>query len=358
MNPDCQEELFKVEGDIIEKAHIVDLCDTMDNSFDNLIVLCPNCHTNFDKNAAFSVEEVKTWKQNRQQELDRGFTIKYATFQDLRNEVAPLLLENKTIYEKYYLNDNKKLWDSFECKILSNNRKLKKKLENNLGLIQTYSTKDYSNLELVNVFLTHIDEFEMSRLEKEKNRLVLFPSEINSMFGISPVKDSLFPSVESLEAFIVELQNNGKFIDISIGTDTPYIELYEDGKVVEVYLSDMPRLRQLYFDNKCFRKTTVRLDSINFALKYIKSRKLSYKILNNNNLREILVNNVKIGFVYEYCLSKVLLTQLSPTANSVIVNLHNWNGYLCISGEAYIFSKEINVNLLTMDDFYEYISKL
>jgi hypothetical protein len=358
MNPDCQEELFKDNGDIIEKAHIVPFCDTMDNSFENLIVLCPNCHTNFDKNSAFSSDKVKMWKQIRKQEFDRIFSKKYETFDDLSNKVAPLLLENKTIYEHYYLDDKKELWSNFEDKILANNRKLRKILENNFDLIQRHPNKDYSNLELVYSFLTHIAEFEATRLEEEKNRHVLFPVEINSMFGISPVKDSLLPSVESLEALITELQNEGKFISISIGSDDPYIQLNEDGKSVKVFLYDTPRIRQFYFVYNCYKNATVRLESLNFALKYINSRKVMFKILNYNNLREVFVNNVKIIFIYEYCLSKVTLTQLSPEANSVIVNLHNWNGSSCISKEAYDFSEVIDVTLLTMDGFYEYINKL
>lgn len=59
MNPGCRKELFFDNGDIIEKAHIRPYCDTADNSFENLIILCPNCHTNFDKNFAFKAEEVK-----------------------------------------------------------------------------------------------------------------------------------------------------------------------------------------------------------------------------------------------------------------------------------------------------------
>jgi len=358
MNPECQKELFKDNGDIIEKAHIIPFCDTMDNSFENLIVLCPNCHTDFDKNSLFSSDEVKMWKQIREQELDRIFNKKYATFDDLSNEVAPLLLENKTIYELYYQDNIKELWNNFEGKILANNRKLRKILENNFDLIQRHPDKDYSNLELVHSFLTHINEFEATRLEEEKNRHVLFPVEINSMFGISPVKGFLLPSVESLEALITKLQNEGKFISISIGNDDPYIQLNEEGKSVKVFLYDTPRLRQFYFDYNCFKKVTVRLESLNFALKYIYSRKVMFKILNYNNLREVLVNNVKIIFIYEYCLSKVKLMQLSPEANSVIVNLHNWNGSSCISKEAYDFSEVIDVTLLTMDGFYGYINEL
>ena len=99
MNPDYKQELFKDNGNIIERAHIIPFCDTTDNSFENLIVLCPNCHTNYDKNSAFNSDEVKMWKQIRKQEFDRFFSKKYATFDDLRNKVAPLLFENKTIYE-------------------------------------------------------------------------------------------------------------------------------------------------------------------------------------------------------------------------------------------------------------------
>lgn len=358
MNPNCQEELFKDDGDIIEKAHISPFCDTADNSFENLIVLCPNCHTNFDKNAAFSADEVKTWKQLRRKELDSLFSQKYTTFEELSAKVAPLLLENKTIYERYYLENKKELWDNIEGKILANNQKLRKILENNYHLIQKHSNKDYSNLELVHLFLAHIDEFEATRPNEEKHRQILFPVEINSMFGISPIKDSILPSAEALEMLISKLQNEGKFVGLSIGTDEPYLELNENGKTIKIFLCDTPRLRQIYYDYRCFKKATVRLDSLNFALKYINSRKKSFQILSYNNLREVLVDTVKITFVYEYCLSKVSLVQLAPEANSVIVNLHNWNGDYCISEEAFGFSEEIGVTLLTMDNFYGYINKL
>ena len=58
MNPDCREKLFIGDGDIMEKAHIEAYCETLDNDYDNLIILCPNCHTKFDKNKAFTAEQV------------------------------------------------------------------------------------------------------------------------------------------------------------------------------------------------------------------------------------------------------------------------------------------------------------
>ena len=102
MNPNCRCNLFAGTGDIIEKAHIDPYCKTADNSFDNLVLLCPNCHTNFDKNNAFTPQEILSWKKTRQEELKNFFEKKFTTFEELEAAVVPLLMENKTIYENYY----------------------------------------------------------------------------------------------------------------------------------------------------------------------------------------------------------------------------------------------------------------
>lgn len=358
MNPACKKELFTNNGDIIEKAHIIPYCDNVDNSYENLIILCPNCHTNFDKNFAFKKDEVKQWKNIRAKELDLFFSIRYSSFNELKDKVNPLLLENKTIYENYYLNGNKELWNKFEPKILVNNSKLKKILLTNLHLIQSYSEKNFSNLQLVHLFLTHIDEFEQSRLDKEKERQILFPREISSLFEVAPINDSFIPSVKSLELLISKLQNENKFIDIFLGIDEPYISIRNSHNQSHICLKDTPRLRQYYYDYKCYCRSNVRLDSLNFALKYIKSRGLNFKFYKYNNLREIEVKNKKIIFVYEYCLSKAFLECLCPSDNSTIVNLHNWNGPSCISKEAYEFANLINVKLLDMNMFYGYVNDL
>lgn len=357
MNPSCQKELFTSNGDIVEKAHIDAYSTTEDNSFDNLVILCPNCHTNFDKNHAFSAEELKQWKHIRQQELDTLFNKKFSSFEDLKQEIAPLLRENKTIFENYYLNDRKSLWEKFEIKLLTNNRKIKTLLENNLHLIQSHTNKDYSNLAIVSAYLLHIEEFEKTRGDEEKVREVLFPTEINSIFGIEPVNESLLPMTEAFEALIQQLKLENKFVDIYLGSDEPYILIQERGIVEKLLLFDTPRVRQFFYNYKCFSNCRVRFECLNFALKYIRNHQISFTFPNNCNLREIDIDGVRIVFIYKYCLSKIELQKLSPKEGSVVVNLHNWNGQSCISREAYIFSQTINVKLLTMEDFYEYISK-
>ena len=358
MNPNCCRELFCKNGDIIEKAHIDPYCDTADNSFENLVVLCPNCHKEFDKNHAFTPEEVLSWKKIRNEEFERLFSKQCATFEELRKEVVPLLLENQSIYENYYLKDNRQLWDIFECKILANNKKLKRLFSANFNLIQYNQINAYSNLFYIQKFMAHVDEFEATRLSEEKNREILFPTEINSMFGIAPVEDSFLPSTESLEILIEKLKSQGKFVSVVLGIPNPFIQTNEDGKLVKILLEDTPQLRQLYYNYDCFRGAKVRLRSLNFALCYINSRKVRYRFFNDSKLREISINNKKMIFVYEYCLSQSDLMQLAPEENSIIVNLHNWNDISCISKQAYELANSMNVQLLTMNGFYKYINEI
>ncbi len=358
MNPSCQKELFSSHGDIIEKAHIVPYCKTVDNSYENLVILCPNCHKDFDKNAAFSPEEVKEWKNIRSAELERFFSRQFASFDELKAEVVPLLLENRLFYEKYYLQDKKELWEKIEPKIIINNQKLSRLLSANLSLFQQHPEKAYSNQECVSEFLLHVQEFETTRADEEKTRSVLFPEAIDSIFGISPVHESFFPSTEALESLIRKLNRKGKFDGIQLGVDNPYFTMIDNGKLCTVFLDDTPQIRQLYFDYGCFRKAGVRLDSLNYALKFLRRKRLYYSFPLNDCLREIELNGIHFIFVYEYCLSKASLLHRAPEENSVLVNLHNWNGASCISREAYAEAEKMNVTLLTMDAFYEYISDI
>lgn len=355
MNPDCRAELFIKNSDIMEKAHIGAYCETEDNSYENLIVLCPNCHKKFDKTGFIDENIVKQWKEIRRNELEKFFSVELSSFDQLKEKVVPFLSENYNIYKSYYLSGNKFLWDKFEPQILSNNEKLKLLFENNRTLFQQHSYKEYSNLELIQKFITHVDEFKITRDDGEKLREVLFPQEINSIFGIMPVTDHILPSTESMEELIKVLRKENLIDEVMLGIDRPYILLKNREKI---FMDDTPRVRQLYYDKSCFRKTGVRLESLNFALKYLRSRNINFTYVNQDSLREIKVNDINIVFVYEYCLSRTFLSSMSPKPNYVIVNLHNWNGSCCISREALNLADNFEVKLLTMDEFYGYINEI
>ena len=352
MNPDCRAELFINNSDIMEKAHIGAYYKTEDNSYENLIVLCPNCHKKFDKTGSIDENNVKQWKETRRKELEEFFCTQFVSFDKLKEKVVPILRENYSIYNNYYLDDNKSLWDKFEPQILSNNEKLKLLFENNIKLFQDYHDKQYSNLEVIQKFITHVEEFKATRCDKEKKRAVLFPQEINSMFGIRPISGSLMASTESLEELMQNFRKKDLLKEIVLGIDKPYILLKGNEKI---FINDTPRLRQLYYDNNCFRKAGVRLESLNFVLKYLNSRNISFKYSSQDTLREIKINETNIVFVYEYCLSKEFLSRMIPKPNYVIVNLHNWNGEKCISTEALELAEAFEVKLLTREEFYEYV---
>lgn len=352
MNPDCRKELFWGDGDIIEKAHIDAYSETEDNSFENLVLLCPNCHTNFDKNHAFSPEEVRGWKKIRQQELDTFFSTKLESFEQLCKIIVPLLTENKKIYETYYLGNHRSLWDRNEPIILVNNRKIKRILKNNMDLIQVNKENDYkSNRDYVDQLLLHIDEFEKTRDEVERIRGALFPKEINSIFGIEPVHNGIVTMTEALEKFLSKVDCK----EIVLGIINPYMIIRFNNQDERVYLDDCPRVMQFYYSYNCFRKVGIRLESLNFALKYLKDRGIKFTFCRKNNIHEIDCLGYHIVFVYKYCLSKNDLERMLPEEDDVIVNLHNWNGESCISREAYDFAVKLDVTLLTMDAYYDFI---
>ena len=178
------------------------------------------------------------------------------------------------------------------------------------------------------------------------------------MFGISPAGGSLLPMTEALEMLVEKLNEEGNFVTAVLDISNPYIQIRENGNYVKVFLNDAPRLRQLYHNYGCFKTPVVRFESLNFVLGYIRTRKIRYTFVQENNFREIFINGTKMVFVYVYCLSEADLKQMLPEENTIIVNLHNWNDESCISKQAYAFAAEINVTLLTTRKFRRYIDGL
>ena len=81
---------------------------------------------------------------------------------------------------------------------------------------------------------------------------------------------------ESLEALISQLQQEGKACEVFLGIPKPHIVLTDNNEKEILYLDDAPRLRQLYHSHHCFRSVGVRLDSLNFALQYLRKRSIPF----------------------------------------------------------------------------------
>lgn len=351
MNPSCNKVVISSTGDISEKAHIVEYSSTKDHDFNNLIILCPNCHTDFDKNNKFTKEEVKSWKDNRREIVSRLFERRFPNFESLKSELLPYFIENKMLFEKYYIRGSIEQWILVETKIITNNEYIKLILENNLNIFQRLDNEDYSNLHQIKQLIAHINEFKNTRGNIEKARSIIYPKEVDSIFGITPIdSNDYFENVASIEA----LMDLGIVRKCVLGIVKPYLILNDDTKIL---LSDSPRLRQLCHDNNAFRSMNVRLKSLNFALAYIlKQGKSFYHI--DNSLTVIKLKDYKIKFVYEYCLSQQYIYSLDDIDFDIIVNLHKWNGMGAISADAHKLASKLGIKLYTMDDFYGFVKEV
>lgn len=117
--PDCLRALYPVEmgGDkhIAEMAHVIPYGkkgprhqerpdeDYDPNAFENLILLCPTCHTIIDKDpAAYPRETLLSWKQAHLANLAEKQGIKvYNDRDEVRQAVEARMADNKAIWEKF-----------------------------------------------------------------------------------------------------------------------------------------------------------------------------------------------------------------------------------------------------------------
>jgi len=128
-HPHCLKPLFPVAmgGDkhIAEMAHMISHGksgprseerldeDEGVNSFENLILLCPTCHTIIDKEpGGYSRETLMSWKINHLSALTHKQGIRfYEERGELRNIVIAAFAENKAIWKKYAPSEG----EAFDC---------------------------------------------------------------------------------------------------------------------------------------------------------------------------------------------------------------------------------------------------
>ncbi|RKE77871.1 HNH endonuclease [Chryseobacterium sp. AG363] len=201
-NPNCNVGLFfdlkETSFHIAEMAHIISagedgprkkgVSQEEKGNFQNLILLCPSCHTTIDKaEKDYPVELLKEWKQRHSDKIKKLFEIKEVESRiDAHKLVLPYFDENKAIFENYGpQNENNMnpeseaplLWiDKVHKYILPNNRKILNIIEVNYSLLNEDERVTF------NIFKQHILDLENRHL----NNVVIdgqqFPSEITQIF--------------------------------------------------------------------------------------------------------------------------------------------------------------------------------
>lgn len=204
-NPSCHKDLFPFfengeVANIEEFAHIIgrkkkgprgkdDLPMSQRDEFDNIIVLCPSCHTLVDKNEKqFPTLLLKEWKRNHENSIKGLFQEpRFKTRAEARAFIAPLFKENRYVFMTFGPNsDNAKThqmeteleWRRLSIqKIIPNNRRIEKIIESNSGLL----TKEERDLFIS--FKVHREGFEFNKLSGDVNAVVpRFPDGFDKVF--------------------------------------------------------------------------------------------------------------------------------------------------------------------------------
>lgn len=200
--PECNEPLFKSfkekEIHIAEIAHIISvnngartdkkLSETDKGSYENLILLCPNCHTTIDKaEIDFPESLIKQWKIEHELRLSSIFGIKkFEDRKSAREIIEPLFSENKTIFDIYGPETDERynpesempeIWlQKIRTIIIPNNRKIMNVLNNNINLLTTTEKKSFE------IFKQHINDLEAKHIFNSQSIGIRFPVEITSVY--------------------------------------------------------------------------------------------------------------------------------------------------------------------------------
>jgi hypothetical protein len=201
-NPECSNVLFiDVAGTsihIAEMAHIASASDGGPRSnpglskeergvFENLVMLCANCHTKVDKApASYPDNLVVGWKRQHATKLKAVFGVtQFSDRPDAREAVTPLLSENRAIFERYgpHIDSAKnpesgaaEQWKrKMLTRILPNSQRLLALLDANRHLLRE------SELSMVEAFRQHIDDLEAFHIEGIREDATRFPVELQEI---------------------------------------------------------------------------------------------------------------------------------------------------------------------------------
>ncbi|HNP31241.1 MAG TPA: hypothetical protein PKK23_19500 [Nitrospirales bacterium] len=198
-NPECSNELFiDASGKsihIAEMAHVFAANDggpranaglTKDErgAFENLAMLCANCHTMVDKAPeAFPDRVMLKWKREHANKLQGLFgPVKFGDRASAREVLEPLLAENHAIFKQYgphidaAYNPESGAAEQWKRKmlarILPNGRRMLAILDANRRLL---GANEKATLEQ---FRQHIDDLEEFHIEGNREDASRFPAEL------------------------------------------------------------------------------------------------------------------------------------------------------------------------------------
>jgi len=150
-------------------------------SYDNIILLCANCHTEIDKAPErYDDATVKNWKRDHWQKLSAALgVVKFSDRSELRNQIELLLAENRSIHRtvgpdlEYKFNPEAAEAEAWQARvrgsIIPNSNRILAILSENRHLL----TK--SELVTFGDFKVHVDGLVLRHLDGQNIPNVRFP---------------------------------------------------------------------------------------------------------------------------------------------------------------------------------------
>lgn len=202
-NPSCQERLFSDITDkdyhIAEMAHIFAASNngpranpSMDNYelslYENLILLCPNCHTKIDKNSElYDDETIGDWKRKHIESIQHIMRAsKYSSRNDVVLFVNALLLKNRTVFNEYGPNNGYKENPEAETALVWKRKVLSQIIPNNQKIISTIDLNIifFTNAEkvIIEKFRQHNDDLTHRHVGGISVTGITFPDDFNHIF--------------------------------------------------------------------------------------------------------------------------------------------------------------------------------
>ncbi len=202
-NPGCLQRLFVETGagniHIAEMAHVFSASDTgpraneeltpeQRGAYENLILLCANCHTTIDKaEEGFPDDLILEWKRDHTVKIGNVFGVATCESRvDAKALVEPILRENGTIFEIYgpmgehRFNPESEMpshWlRKIRSNILPNNRKILAISDAN----RVHMTPD--ELSTLEMYRQHVDDFESKHIGEYKVGGIQFPAAMSNIF--------------------------------------------------------------------------------------------------------------------------------------------------------------------------------
>lgn len=184
-HPECCNAIFVDTGThnihVAEMAHIIAASDkgpradatvtqAEKGSYENLILLCANCHTTIDKAPTdFPDKMIRDWKRRHVERIASLFgAVEYPDRATSRKAIEPALSENRAVFDQYGPNndyrqdpesDLAKVWQrKLRAIILPNNRRILTILDANRRHLSP------SEVKTLEAFRQHVDDLESKHI--------------------------------------------------------------------------------------------------------------------------------------------------------------------------------------------------